>query len=184
MSVRPFKNIRPELGRDVYVDPDAVVIGRVKLHDGASIWPGAVLRGDVNRIEIGARTNIQDNAVVHVRKADSDAGATIIGAEVTVGHLAHLHACRVADRCLIGSGSIILDHAEIGEGCIIAAGAVVSPGAKIPPRTLLMGVPAKPKRSVTDVEYASIIDSANNYVGYAKDFLKDGSQRSADSDQQ
>jgi len=165
--IRSFKGVQPQVPPGVYVDESAVVIGAVTLGEESSIWCGAILRGDVNKIVIGARTNVQDNSVLHVRKRFP----LMIGDEVTVGHMAHLHACVVASRCLIGSGSIILDECEIAEGCIIAAGAVVSPGTRVPPRTLLMGVPAKPKRPVTDAEYREILYSSQNYVRYAKEHL-------------
>lgn len=163
--IRAFKGIWPAIPDSAYVDESAVLEGAVTLGEESSIWCGVVLRGDVNRIVIGARTNVQDNCVIHVRKRFP----TIIGDEVTVGHLAHLHACTVASRCLIGSGSILLDECEIGEGSIIAAGAVVSPGTKVPPRTLMMGVPAKSKRPVTAEEFQEILHSSQNYVRYAKE---------------
>lgn len=163
--IRPFKSVHPRIPPSAYVDESAVVEGAVTLGEESSIWCGVVLRGDVNQIHIGARTNVQDNCVIHVRKRFP----TRIGDEVTIGHLAHLHACTVGSRCLIGSGSIILDECEIAEGSIIAAGALVSPGTKIPPRSMWMGVPAKFKRNVTDEEFQEIIYSSQNYVRYAKE---------------
>lgn len=163
--IRPFKGIHPAIPPSAYVDETAVVEGAVTIGDESSAWCGVVLRGDVNKIIIGARTNIQDNAVIHVRRKIP----TIIGDEVTIGHMAHLHACTVGNRCLIGSGSIILDECEIGDGCIIAAGALLSPKTKVPPRTMMMGMPAKPKRSVSDEEFQEILYSSQNYVRYAKE---------------
>ena len=161
--IRAFKGIWPSIPKSAYIDDSAVVEGAVTIGEESSVWCGVVLRGDVNRIVIGSRTNIQDNCVIHVRKRFP----TIIGDEVTIGHLAHLHACTVAARCLIGSGSIVLDECEIAEGSVIAAGAVVSPKTKVPPRTLMMGVPAKPKRAVSDEEFQEILYSSQNYVRYA-----------------
>ncbi|OGH57066.1 MAG: hypothetical protein A3G34_14585 [Candidatus Lindowbacteria bacterium RIFCSPLOWO2_12_FULL_62_27] len=161
--VRAFKGVWPVIPGSAYVDETAVVEGAVTLGEESSIWCGVVLRGDVNRIVIGARTNVQDNAVIHVRRR----APTFIGNEVTIGHLAHLHACTVADRCLIGSGSIVLDECEIGEGAVIAAGALLSPKTIVPPRTLMMGVPAKPRRAITDEEFQEILYSSQNYVRYA-----------------
>lgn len=163
--IRAFKGVWPVIPESAYVDESAVIEGAVILGEDSSIWCGVVLRGDVNKIVIGARSNIQDNSVIHVRKRIP----TIIGDEVTVGHMAHLHACTVADRCLIGSGSIVLDECEIAEGAVIAAGAVLSPGTKVPARTLMMGVPAKPKRQVTDEEFQEILYSSQNYARYAKE---------------
>lgn len=162
--IRPFRHMWPIVSSGVYIDETAVVEGAVVLGEDASLWCGAVLRGDVNRIVIGARTNVQDNSVLHVRRRFP----LIIGAEVTIGHLAHLHACVVEDRCLIGSGSILLDECEVGEGSIIAAGAVVAPRTKVPPRTLMAGVPAVAKRAVSDAEYQEILHSSQNYIRYAK----------------
>ncbi len=168
--IRAFKGVWPAIPESAYVDESAVVEGAVTIGDETSIWCGVVLRGDVNKIVIGARSNIQDNSVIHVRKRFP----TIVGSEVTVGHMAHLHACTVADHCLIGSGSIVLDECEIAEGAVIAAGAVLSPGTKVPPRTLMMGVPAKPKRVVTDEEFQEIIYSSQNYVRYAREHKYQG----------
>ncbi len=163
--IRAFKDVWPTVPTTAYIDETAVVEGAVTLGAEASIWCGAVLRGDVNKIAIGAQTNVQDNAVLHVRRRFP----LIIGSQVTIGHLAHLHACTVADRCLIGSGSIILDECVIGEGSIVAAGALLSPKTLVPPRTLMMGVPARAKRAVTDDEYQEILHSSENYVRYASE---------------
>ncbi|MBI4177908.1 gamma carbonic anhydrase family protein [bacterium] len=163
--IRPFKGVSPDIAGSAYVDESAVIEGQVTIGEESSIWCGAVLRGDVNRIVVGARTNVQDNAVLHVRRR----APLIIGDEVTIGHLAHLHACVVSARCLIGSGSILLDECEIGEGAVIAAGALISPGVKVPPRTLMMGVPAKPRRPITDEEFQEILYSSQNYVRYARE---------------
>lgn len=138
--ILPYGDAVPRLGRDVFVAPSATLIGDVVLGDEASVWFGAVLRGDVGAIRIGARTNIQDLACVHVTDGLS---WTMVGEDVTVGHGAILHGCTVGDGCLIGMGSILLDNAEIGAGSVIAAGAVVPPRMVIPPRSMVRGNPAK-----------------------------------------
>lgn len=163
--IRAYKGVWPTVPQSAYIDETAVVEGAVTLGEEASIWCGAVIRGDVNKIVIGARTNVQDNSVLHVRRRFP----LTIGAEVTIGHMAHLHACTVEDRCLVGSGSILLDECLIGQGSVIAAGAVVSPKTLVPPRTLMMGVPAKAKRSVSDDEFQEILYSSQNYVRYAQE---------------
>jgi carbonic anhydrase/acetyltransferase-like protein (isoleucine patch superfamily) len=154
----------PRLGEGVFVAENATVIGDVILGARASIWFGAVLRGDVEQIRIGAGSNIQDLSVVHV---DSSGFSTHVGEDVTVGHRVILHGCRIADHCLIGMGSIIMNGAEIGEECILGAGSLVSPGTKIPPGVLALGSPAKVKRALSEAEKASIRDSAARYAGYA-----------------
>ncbi|WP_437669974.1 gamma carbonic anhydrase family protein [Sorangium sp. So ce131] len=130
----------PRFGRDVFLAPNATVIGDVVLGDEASVWFGAVLRGDIGAIRVGPRTNVQDLACLHLTGGVSE---TIIGADVTIGHGAILHGCTVGDGCLIGMGSIVLDNVSIGEGSVIAAGAVVPPGKVIPPRSLVRGNPAQ-----------------------------------------
>jgi carbonic anhydrase/acetyltransferase-like protein (isoleucine patch superfamily) len=133
----------PDIDETAYVHPDAVVIGRVILGAEASVWPGAVLRGDHGFIQVGARTSVQDGTVVHT----THDWPTVIGAECVVGHNAHLEGCTVADRCLIGSGSVTLNRAKIGAGSIVAAGALVTEGFEVPAGALVTGVPAKIKRT-------------------------------------
>ena len=158
----------PRLGRGVFVAPNATVIGDVELGDDASVWFGAVLRGDCGRIRIGARTNVQDLACIHMT---TDVSHAIIGADVTIGHGAILHGCKVGDRCLIGMGSILLDNAEIGEGSLVAAGAVVTPGIRVPPGSLVVGNPGRVRRSVTEIEGRMGIDGAVHYVEAARRYL-------------
>jgi len=129
----------PTIDPDAYVHPDAVVIGRVTLGPGSSVWPGAVLRGDSGRIVVGARTSIQDGTVIHCTEADD----TIIGDDVTVGHVAHLEGCVIGNNALVGSGSIVLNGASVGEGALVAAGALVGPNKVVPPKAKAMGVPAR-----------------------------------------
>ena len=151
---------RPVLGRDVYIAKTAVVLGDVTLGDQASVWYGAVLRGDINRIEIGRCTNVQDNAVLHL----SDDHPCILGDHVTVGHSANVHACTVGDRCLIGMGATILDGAVIGEECLIGANALVTPGSRIPAGSMVLGSPAKVVRPLTAEERAGLKHWADKYV--------------------
>lgn len=166
--VLPFGIHRPRLGQRVFVAPNATLIGDVFLDDGASVWFGAVLRGDVGGIRIGKRSNIQDLACVHVTEGLS---STVVGDDVTVGHSAILHGCIVGDRCLIGMGSILLDNCEIGAGSVIAAGAVVTARTKIPPRSLVRGTPAKVIREVTEEESRLGIGGAEHYLIVARRFL-------------
>jgi carbonic anhydrase/acetyltransferase-like protein (isoleucine patch superfamily) len=170
MAIYELKGGRPRLGRDVFVAEGARVIGDVHLGDEASVWFGAVLRGDYMPIRVGARTNIQDNAVVHITADES--GATL-GDDVTVGHGAIVHGCTIGDGCLIGMGSIVLDHAAVGEGSFIAAGSLIAPGTVIPPRSLVMGRPGKVVRAVNDRDLAAIRGAAAHYVRYAREFQTD-----------
>lgn len=144
MAVYALGEREPVLGRDVYVHPDATVIGDVTLADGVSVWPGAVLRGDYGSISIGAKTNIQDGTVIHCTFKD----ATVIGAGCVVGHNAHIEGATIGDECLIASGSVVLNGSVIGAGCVIGAGAVVPYESVIPPRSMALGVPAKVREGV------------------------------------
>lgn len=152
----------------VFVADTARVIGNVTLQKGVSIWFGAVLRGDMNRISVGEKTNIQDNCVLHV---DHDAPCRMGGGIVT-GHHATVHACTVDDECLIGINAVILSKARIGKHSIIGAGAIVREGANIPPRSLVLGVPGKVVRTVTKAEIQYIRDSAERYRKLAVQYLK------------
>ncbi len=167
MPIYEHLGVSPVLGRDVYIAPNATVIGDVHLGDESSVWFGCVIRGDVFPIRFGARTNLQDNSVVHVT---GERAATTIGDDVTIGHLALLHGCTVGSRTLIGMGSIVLDGAQVGDECILAAGSLVSPNMVIPPRTLAMGRPAKVVRTLTDKDLAWIREAGSLYVAYAKTF--------------
>lgn len=166
--VLPFGAHHPRVGKGVFVAPNATLIGDVVLDDGASVWFGAVLRGDVGAIRIGKRSNIQDLACVHVT---DDLSNTLVGDDVTVGHSAILHGCIVGDRCLIGMGAILLDNCEIGAGSVIAAGSVVTARIKIPPRSLVRGTPAKVIREVTEEEGALGFLGAGHYVNDARRYL-------------
>ncbi len=177
--LRPFRGIHPRVHPTAYVDQSAQVIGDVEIGQESSVWMNVVIRGDVNIIRIGDRTNIQDGTVIHVMR---DTHATRIGNEVTVGHAAVLHGCTIHDRVLIGMGSLLLNGAEIGEDSIVAAGTLVPEGKKFSPRSLLMGRPAVVKRELSDADVASIRDYAERYIGYRKDYMPAaGSRRSAAS---
>jgi len=174
MNLRPYREWQPVVGLRVWIDQAATVIGRVSIGDDASIWPGAVLRGDVNRIEIGARTSIQDGSILHVasdRLAGDDGIPLLVGAEVTVGHRVILHACTVGDRCLIGMGAILMDGVVVGEESIVGAGSVVPAGKRIPARTLWVGAPARQARTLSEQEIAYLSESAAHYVGLKNDYL-------------
>lgn len=165
--ILPYKGILPTLHETVFVEESARVIGEVEAGEYSSFWFNAVVRGDVNYIRIGARTNIQDNSTLHVTK---DTFPLILGDDITVGHNVVLHGCIVRDRCLIGMGAIVLDNAEIGADSIIAAGSLVTEGTKIPPGSLVMGIPGRVVRPLAAEEIERILKSAENYTGYAKDY--------------
>jgi carbonic anhydrase/acetyltransferase-like protein (isoleucine patch superfamily) len=167
--IRPFRGVRPTIAPSAYVDESAQVIGDVVIGDESSVWMNAVVRGDVNTIRIGRRTNIQDGTIVHVMREPSH--PTVVGDEVTVGHGVILHGCTVADRCLIGMGAVLLNGSSVGADCIVAAGTLLTEGVVVPPRSLVMGSPGKVRRALTDGEVAFIRDSAANYVGYRLDYL-------------
>jgi carbonic anhydrase/acetyltransferase-like protein (isoleucine patch superfamily) len=168
MALYELGGIRPQIGRNAYVADEAVVVGDVHLGDEASIWFFAVIRGDCFPIRIGARTNVQDNAVVHVTGGQS---RTTIGDEVTIGHAAVVHGCTVGHRCLIGIGSIVLDGAVIGDDSIIAAGSLVTPGARFPARSVIMGRPARVVRQTSDEDLERLRESAAKYVRYARELV-------------
>lgn len=163
--ILPYGGHTPRLGRDVFVAPNATLIGDVELEDEASVWFGCVLRGDIGSIRVGARTNVQDLACMHLTDGVS---VTVIGADVTIGHGAILHGCTVGDRCLIGMGSILLDNAVIGEGSVVAAGSLVPPRFVAPPRSLVRGSPAKVIREVTEDEGRLGIIGVEHYVEHAR----------------
>jgi carbonic anhydrase/acetyltransferase-like protein (isoleucine patch superfamily) len=174
MPLYAYKGVRPRLGRDVFVAPNATVIGDVELGDDASVWFGAVIRGDEMPIRFGKRTNLQDGSVVHIT---SEKAATHVGDDVTVGHMVLLHGCTVGDGVLVGMGSILLDGSVVEDGCIIAAGSLVSPGTRIPSRSLAMGRPARVVRAVTEKDLAWISYAGRVYVDYAKSFASEAFQR-------
>ncbi len=168
--IRIFRGHTPQIAPSAYVDPQAVLIGDVTIGDDASIWPCAVLRGDYNAIRIGARTSIQDGCVCHI---ESGQYALTIGANVTVGHRAVLHGCTVESDCLIGMGSILLNGCKIGSGSIIGAGTLITERTEIPPGSMVMGAPWKVRRAVTEEERKRIGTSAEHYVNFKNDFLRE-----------
>lgn len=174
--IRAYQGIRPRLGARVYVDEQAAVIGDVSVGDDASVWPMASIRGDVNRIVIGARSNVQDNAVLHVTHDGpySPGGVALtIGDDVTIGHSAILHACIVGARCLIGMGAIVMDNAVLEDECFIAAGAMVPPGKILKGGWLYRGSPALPARELTPQEREQLLYSAQHYVRVKDRYLQD-----------
>jgi len=170
MLLRPYDGKSPRLGDRVFVAENATLIGDVVLGDDCSIWYGAVLRGDVHSIRIGARTNIQDNCVLHVTNGTHPID---IAEEVTIGHGVIAHGCSIARGALIGMGSRVLDGARVGELALIGAGALVGEGMEIPPRTLAVGVPAKVKRELRIEEIARLEQSWRNYIEYKERYLGD-----------
>jgi carbonic anhydrase/acetyltransferase-like protein (isoleucine patch superfamily) len=163
-----FLRQQPRLGKNVYLAKNAIVVGDVKLGDHASVWYGAVLRGDINRIVVGHHSNIQDNAVLHL----ADDFGCIVGNHVTVGHSAIVHACKVGDEVLIGMGAIILDGAVIGKQSLIGAKALLTQGMKIPQGSLVLGAPARVVRKLTPKERAGLKYWATKYVANGAYCLK------------
>jgi gamma-carbonic anhydrase len=162
--IRSFGGKAPRLHASVFAAEGSAILGDVEIGEASSVWYGVVVRGDVNCVRIGARTNVQDGSVIHVT---SNTHPTVIGDDVTIGHRAVLHGCTVKDRCLIGIGAIVLDGAVIGPDAMVGAGALVPPGAIVPPGTLVLGSPAKPKRPLTAQELAFLPESAARYAAYA-----------------
>lgn len=175
MNVRPYLDKTPVLGQRVYVDPAATVIGDVVLGDDVSIWPGAVVRGDVNYIRIGARTNVQDGAVIHVTHdgpfTRPGGYPTVIGEDVTIGHGAVVHACTVGDFCLIGMHATVLDGAVIEKYGFVGAGAVIAPGKTVAEAELWLGNPARLARKLSDREIEALHYSAGHYVQLKERYL-------------
>jgi carbonic anhydrase/acetyltransferase-like protein (isoleucine patch superfamily) len=179
MAIRSFQGIAPTLGERVYVDPAATLIGDVVLGEDVSLWPGTVVRGDVNLIRIGARSNVQDGTVIHVTH-DGPYGTpggfgTHIGADVTIGHNAIVHACVVEDACLIGMGATVLDGAVVRRHGFVGAGAVVAPGKEVGSGELWLGNPARRVRMLSDKEIEQLYYSAAHYVRLKDRYLQDAS---------
>ncbi|QIT53897.1 gamma carbonic anhydrase family protein [Aquisalimonas sp. 2447] len=165
--IRTFETYRPKVADSAWVDATALVIGEVELGEDASVWPMTVVRGDVNWIRVGPRTNIQDGSVVHVAHAggmNPTGYPTVIGADVTVGHKAIVHACTIEDACLIGMGATIMDGAVLGAESMLGAGALVPPGKELPGGYLYVGSPAKAVRELTEDERDFLRYSAAHYV--------------------
>jgi gamma-carbonic anhydrase len=169
--IRNFDAHVPVIAASAWIAPGAVVVGDVEIGPDSSIWYGAVVRGDVHQIRIGAGTNVQDQATIHVTR---DRFSTFIGDEVTIGHRAVVHGCKVHSGALIGIGAIVLDGAEVGEGALVAAGAVVTPGSKVAPGQLVVGIPAKVVRSLSKSEQELQIQRTLGYVDLAKQHAQAG----------
>lgn len=166
-TILPWNGVWPAIDPSAFIADQTTLTGDITVGPDASIWFGSVLRGDVHRIRIGARSNIQDLSILHGNYGRFE---VVVGEDVTVGHRVTLHGCHVGDRCLIGMGSIILDGARIGSEVIVAAGAVVPPGMEVPDGVLVMGSPAKIKRPVTDEERARFREVAARYVEFAQTY--------------
>jgi carbonic anhydrase/acetyltransferase-like protein (isoleucine patch superfamily) len=166
--IRPFKNVVPKLGADVFVAETAALIGDVEIGDQSNIWYGTVLRGDVHEIRVGARTNIQDGTIVHVT---SGRFGTYIGSDVTIGHAAILHACTLGDLSFVGMGATVMDGAVVEDGAMVAAGALVTPGKRVKSGELWAGSPAKLMRALSDDDLKAFKLSALHYVELAHQYL-------------
>lgn len=166
--LRPYRGQLPRVHPTAYIDESAQVIGDVEIGEESSVWMCVVIRGDVHRIRIGRRSNVQDGTIIHVMK---DTHPTTIGDDVTVGHAAMLHGCTIEDRCLIGMSATLLNGVHIGTGSIIAAGSLLVEGMNVPARSLVMGSPAKVKRALTDAEVEEIQMYADRYVSYRLDYM-------------
>ncbi len=166
--LRPYRGQLPRIHPSAFIDDSAQVIGDVEIGEDSSVWMCVVIRGDVNRIRIGRRSNVQDGTIVHVMK---DTHPTVIGDDVTVGHAAVVHGCTIEDRCLIGMGAILLNGVTVGTGSIVAAGTLLPEGMRVPPRSLVMGAPGKVRRTLSDADLDEIQMYADRYVAYRLDYM-------------
>jgi gamma-carbonic anhydrase len=171
--IRKYGGRTPQIAGSAYIDVAAVVIGDVSIGEDSSVWPGVVIRGDVNWIRIGSRTNVQDGSVLHVMR---DTHPLVLGDNVTVGHGVILHGCTIESHCLIGMGSIILNGAKIGAGSIIGAGTLVPERTEVPPGSLFLGHPGKFRRSLIPEDLESIDRYAERYVEYKESYKKETNQ--------
>jgi carbonic anhydrase/acetyltransferase-like protein (isoleucine patch superfamily) len=162
-DVRPYRGKWPQIAATAYIDPAAVIIGDVVIGEDSSVWPGAVIRGDVHYIRIGARCNIQDGSICHVMR---DEYPLILGDDVTIGHSVTLHGCTIESRCLVGMGAILLNGVTVGSGSIVAAGTLVTERTVIPPGSLVVGHPGGVKRALREIEKHTIDAYAKRYVEY------------------
>jgi gamma-carbonic anhydrase len=178
--INTVNGMTPRIDPSAYVAPGAVVVGDVELGPQSSVWYNAVLRGDLNWIRVGARSNLQDGTIVHV---DHRREGTLVGSDVIVGHRVILHSCVVGDRSLVGMGAVLLNGSQVGEGAMVAAGAVLAPGFVVPPGTLAAGVPARIKRELTPAEQENILAGVGRYLqvmqahqdpSFIVDFLRKG----------
>lgn len=173
----PFKGVKPRVHKTAFVHPNAIVIGEVTIGEHSSVWPGAVVRGDFADVRIGSYTCIQDNAVVHPADVYEEKGKVKylpvrVGNHVVVGHTTVLHGCTVEDNCVIGGGSIIFNGAKVCEGALVGMGAVVLAGVEVPGRTIVVGIPARPLRRLTDEEFKNIRTQAENYAELASRYKR------------
>ena len=175
-TIRPYLDQNPRLGQRVYIDESARVIGEVVLGDDVSVWPLTVIRGDVNFVRIGDRTNVQDGTVIHVSHDGPHAKlggfATVIGADCTIGHKAMLHGCLIGEGTLIGMGATVLNGAKIGRGCLIGAGALITEGKEIPDGSLVMGAPGKVVRALDEEAQVRLLKSAEHYRANAARYAR------------
>lgn len=167
VTILPYRNVWPRIAPGAFIAPGCAVIGDVVMAPGSSLWFNCVVRGDVNPVRIGPRSNLQDGTVVHTA---SHEGPTIIGADVVVGHKCVLHACILEDACLIGMGAVVMDYAVVERGAWVAAGALITEGKRVPSGELWLGSPARCKRILTEAESAQIARLARDYAARAKDY--------------
>lgn len=179
IALRPYKNHFPQQGDRVMIDSSSVVVGEVQLADDVSIWPLVAIRGDVNKVVIGKRSNIQDGSVLHVTHkstSNPEGYPLIVGEDVTVGHKAMLHGCTIGNRVLVGMGSILLDGVIVEDDVMIGAGSLVPPGKRLESGYLYLGSPVKQVRPLSEAEIAGLLYSSNNYVGWKNEYLVQESQ--------
>lgn len=167
MIARPFQGKSPKIDPTAWIAENAVIIGDVEIGPGVSVWYNCVIRGDTNRIVIGEKTNVQDGTIIH---AEAVGGPTLIRERITIGHGAIIHGCEIEDDCLIGMGAVVLSYSKIGTGSLIAAGALVKENEVVPPRTIMAGVPAKPRGAVNDEMLARIKLSYEHYLELAEEY--------------
>jgi len=163
--IKSFQHLQPKIHETAFIAENATVIGDVEIGENSSVWFGSILRGDVNFIRVGARTNIQDGCILHV---SAKTHPTILEDEVTLGHRVTLHGCHIETGCLIGIGAIVMDGARVGRNSLVGAGSLVTPDTQIPPRTLVLGSPARVKRELTDEEIKDLEKFWRNYVSYSQ----------------
>ncbi len=166
--IKAYKGVTPTIASTAFIEDTAVIVGDVVIEADSSVWFHSVVRGDVNYIRIGRRTNVQDLSLLHVTH---DAYPLIIGDDVTIGHHVVLHGCTIQNRVLVGMGAVLMDGVVVGNDCLIGAGALVTEHTKIPPGSLVVGSPARVKRPLRDTELAWLKESAQNYVRYALDYM-------------
>jgi len=179
VALRSYKHYFPQIGDRVMVDSSSVVVGDVHLADDVSIWPLVAIRGDVNQVVIGKRSNVQDGCVLHVthKSASNPAGyPLVIGEDVTVGHKAMLHGCHIGNRVLVGMGAILLDGVIVEDDVMIGAGSLVPPGKRLESGYLYLGSPVRQVRPLSEAEITGLLYSANNYVSWKNDYIDQGNQ--------